>query len=144
MVERALLDTDILSEVLKGKDRSVLRSAEEYAFRFGKFTYTAVSVLEILYGLHYRDARRQLELAKRSFLENELIVPTLEDYHVAGRIRGEARKQGSQLTSDDCLIGAAAARLGLPVVTGNIEHFRSIQRAGLAIRLLNWRESPDV
>ena len=118
----------------------VTRRAGAYAEEHGQFTYTAVSVLEILYGLHHKGAKRQIKNAESSFDENELIVPTLDDYKSAGRLRGLARKQGQQLTSDDCLIAAVAGRLGLPVATGNTKHFEALNRAGLTLRLENWRD----
>jgi tRNA(fMet)-specific endonuclease VapC len=139
-MRRVLLDTDTLSEILKGKNANVVRRATEYANEHGRFTYSAVSVLEILYGLHHKDAKQQLARAEASFNENEVVVPNLEDYKIAGRIRGIARLQGRLLTSDDCLVGAVADRLGLPVVTGNTMHFEAMRSEGLGIALQNWRE----
>lgn len=140
MIHRGVLDTDTLSEILKGRNLLVLARATEYASLHGRFTFTAVSVLEVLYGLHHKDARRQLLRAEEEFADNEVIIPTLEDYKTAGRIRGLARTRGRQLTSDDCLIGAAAARLGLPVITGNTGHFVTMQAVGLEIRLEDWKQ----
>jgi tRNA(fMet)-specific endonuclease VapC len=136
---KRLLDTDTLSEILKGKNAAVVRRAIEYAQEHGEFTYTAVSVHEILYGLHYKDAKRQLEQARASFAESEVIVPTAEDYEDAGRIRGVARGKGHQLAMDDCLIGAVAARLGITLVTGNTAHFAAMRQAGLTIAFENWK-----
>jgi len=142
-MRRVLLDTDTLSEILKGRNAIIVRRAAAYAEEYGRFTYTAVSVLEILYGLHHKDAARQLLNAEISFLENELVVPVLEDFKTAGLIRGVARRQGRQLTSDDCLIGAIALRLGLPIATGNTEHFEAMKNAGLGIEMEDWRRPPS-
>ena len=139
-MRRVLLDTDTLSEILKGRNPIVTRQAQAYAAEHGTFTYSAVSVLEILFGLHHKGAKRQIKVAEASFDENEVVIPTLDDYKVAGRIRGNARRQGKQLTSDDCLIGAVAHRLALPVATGNTRHFEAMNRAGLKLQLENWRE----
>jgi len=139
-MRRVLLDTDILSEILKGRDLLVVRRAVAYAEEHGRFTYTAVSIHEILFGLHYRDATSQLRHAEVCFNENEVILPVLEDYTTAGRVRGQARRQGRQLTLDDCLIGSVAQRLGLPVATGNAGHFEAMRLAGLSIELENWRQ----
>jgi tRNA(fMet)-specific endonuclease VapC len=49
---RALLDTDILSEVLKNRDAIVTREAANYLARHGELTVSVVSVMEIAYGLH--------------------------------------------------------------------------------------------
>lgn len=139
-MDRVLLDTDVLSEILKGRDQEIVRRGFNYALAHGRFTYTSVSVLEILYGLNFKDAHRQLAQAEASFAENEVILPELEDYKLAGKIRGLARRSGLQLTSDDCLIGAVAFRMGLPVATGNIAHFEGMRQSGLDIQLQNWRK----
>ena len=115
--------------------------ARAYSLSHERFTCTAVSVMEILSGLHHRDARRQLERTKASLSRNQIVLPTLEDYQTAGRIRGLARWQGIQLGSEDCLIGAVAHRLGLPVATGDTARFEAIRRAGLDIAPQNWREA---
>jgi tRNA(fMet)-specific endonuclease VapC len=138
-MRRAILDTNILSDILKGRDPQVVRQAITYAGEHGRFTYSAVTVLEILYGLHYKDARRQLALAEASFNDNEVVVPILGDYRRAGEIRGKARSQGNQLTSDDCLIGAIAERLGVVIATANSKHFDEMKQVGLVVELENWR-----
>jgi tRNA(fMet)-specific endonuclease VapC len=138
-MRRTLLDTDILSEVLKGRDQVVARQAARYLREFGHFTFTSVSVHEIVYGLTSKGAGRQLALANRYFGDSEVVVPILEDYRLSGEIRGNARKLGHQLALDDCLIGSIAYRLGRPVVTGNTGHFTAMQLAGLAIELESWR-----
>jgi predicted nucleic acid-binding protein len=40
----------------------------------------------------------------------------------------------------DCLIAAIAVRLGHPLVTGNTDDFRAIQKTGVNLALENWRE----
>ena len=139
-MQRALLDTDILSEILKRKAPTVIRNATKYASIHKRYTFTAVSVHEIYYGLESKGAIQQLQKARVALAAHEIIVPILSDYEVAGLIRGKARKQGCQLAIDDCLIAAVAGRLGLSIVTGNTSHFRDIQDAGLPITIDNWRE----
>ena len=46
---KTLLDTDILSEYLKGHDRNVIRHAADYASQHGLFTFTSVTVHEIVF-----------------------------------------------------------------------------------------------
>ncbi|MBV8842048.1 MAG: hypothetical protein JO307_04480 [Bryobacterales bacterium] len=48
-MSKVLLDTDILSEYLKGHDRTVVRRAGEYAQQYGIFTFTSVTVHEIVF-----------------------------------------------------------------------------------------------
>lgn len=81
----------------------MLKHAAAYAAVVGHFTFTAVTVHEILYGLHHKDARRQLLVAEQAFVDNEVVLPALDDYRTAGLIRGVARRQGIQLAIDDWL-----------------------------------------
>ena len=50
-MDKALLDTDILSEYLKGHDRTVANHAARYAQQHGMFTFTSVTVYEIVFGM---------------------------------------------------------------------------------------------
>jgi tRNA(fMet)-specific endonuclease VapC len=136
---KALLDTDILSEYLKGHDRAVIRRAADYARQHGAFTFTSVTVHEIVYGLELKGATAQLQRALLWLGQNEQITPTSADYLQAATIKAAARKQGSIVELPDCLIAAVAVRLGLPLVTGNTEDFLAIQKTGVALDIENWR-----
>ncbi len=139
-MQKILLDTDVLSEILKGKNDPVLRHAQRYAESVGVFTFTAVSVLEIAYGLNSKAATQQLQAAELAFEANEVIVPILEDYELAGMVRGLGRRQGNQLATEDCLIGVVAHRLQLPLATGNVAHFDAMKSAGLDFDLIDWHQ----
>jgi predicted nucleic acid-binding protein len=136
---KTLLDTDILSEYLKGYDRNVIRRAADYARQPGVFTFTSVTVHEIVYGLELKDAAAQLQKALLWLNQNEQITPTSADYLQAAIIKAAVRKQGSIVQLPDCLIAAVAVRLGLPLATGNTEDFQAIQRTGVALHIENWR-----
>ena len=53
-MSKVLLDTDILSEYLKGHDNVVARHAAEYTRQHGAFTFTSVTVHEIVFGLAFK------------------------------------------------------------------------------------------
>jgi tRNA(fMet)-specific endonuclease VapC len=50
-VNRALLDTDILSELFKGVNPTIARNASVYRQAFGRYTLSAITVMEIISGL---------------------------------------------------------------------------------------------
>ncbi len=136
---KVLLDTDILSEYLKGYDQVVTSHAANYARQHGAFTFTSVTVHEIVFGLEFKGASAQLEKALAWLNQNEQITPAAADYYEAAIIKAAARKRGSILELPDCLIAAVAIRLGLALVTGNTEDFQAIQRTGAKLILENWR-----
>jgi predicted nucleic acid-binding protein len=138
---KSLLDTDILSEYLKGHDQAVAKRAANYAQRHGVFTFTSVTVYEIVYGLELKSAASQLKKALAWLSRNEQITPIDADYLAAARIKATARKQGAVLELPDCLIAAIAVRLRMPLVTGNTEDFRAIQNTGISLTIENWRHA---
>ncbi len=137
---KALLDTDILSEYLKGHDPTVASHAKRYAQEHGIFTFTSVTLYEIVYGLELKGAPKQLEKALTWLNQNEQITPVHTDYFTAATTKATAREQGVVLELPDCLIAAVAARLELALVTGNLEDFQSIQKVGLKFVIQNWRK----
>ena len=106
---KTLLDTDILSEYLKGHDRNVIRRAAGYARQHGVFTFTSITVHEIVFGLELKEATAQLQKALLWLNQNEQITPTAADYLQAATIKATARKQGSIVELPDCLIGELSA-----------------------------------
>jgi len=108
MTVKALLDTDILSEYLKGYDANVVRHGDRYARDHGVFTFTSVTVFEIVSGLEHKDARKQLSKMLAWLDQNEEIAPLAADYRSAAKMKGKAAKQGSHVELSDCLIAAVA------------------------------------
>jgi predicted nucleic acid-binding protein len=140
MLAKSVLDTDILSEYLKGHTPIVADRAARYAQEHGVFTFTSITVYEILYGLELKGASRQLQKVLAWLNRKDTITPTADDYIMAARIRATASKQGSILELPDCLIAAMAVRLGFPLVTGNTDDFKAIQKTGVNLVIENWRE----
>lgn len=128
---KSILDTDILSEYLKGHHPNVVRRAQRYAQEHGVFTFTSVTVHEIVFGLELKSASSQLKRALEWLHRNEEITPVSEDYLAAATIKATARKRGSALELPDCLIAAVAVRLNRPLITGNTEDFRAIRATGV-------------
>jgi predicted nucleic acid-binding protein len=114
MIPKSILDTDILSEYLKGHDPLVVGSAARYAKEHGVFTITSMTVHEIVFGLELKGAQSQLRKVMAWFNQNDLITPVADDFISAATIRATARKQGSILELPDCLIAGS----GSPGTTG--------------------------
>lgn len=144
MIAKSILDTDILSEYLKGHNSVVVGHAARYAQEHRVFSFTSVTVYEIVYGLELKGAANQLRKALDWLNRNDPITPVASDYVAAATIRAAARKQGSILELPDCLIAAVAVRLERPLVTGNTDDFHAIQETGVNLRIENWREAEGV
>jgi len=59
-IKESLLDTDILSEFLKG-NLKVAAKVDEHLEKFGYISLEMITYYEILNGLLYKDARRQID-----------------------------------------------------------------------------------
>jgi predicted nucleic acid-binding protein len=139
-MDRCILDTDILSEYLKGHNSVVIGHAAQYAHQHGVFSFTSVTVYEIVYGLEVKGASAQLQRVLPWLRQNDEITPNAGDYQAAASIRAKATRQGAPLELTDCLIAAVAVRLGRPLVTGNTDDFQAIQKTGVKLIIDNWRE----
>jgi predicted nucleic acid-binding protein len=139
MAVKVILDTDILSEYLKGYNTSVANRAAIYAKDHGVFTFTSITVYEIVYGLELKGAFAQLKKVMTWLKQNEEITPIDADYLRAATIKAKARKQGSVVELPDCLIASMAARMKRSLVTGNTEDFQAIQKTGVSLSIENWR-----
>lgn len=140
-MDRALLDTDILSEILKGVDRAVVARAVAYRAIWGRYTTSMITVLEIVKGLH--KVRREGEVQR--FLDGlavvELLTLDLQSAELAGRIYADLERIGQPIGRADPMIAAIALEHGLTLVTGNLTHYRRIVSLGYEIKLENWRQS---
>ena len=139
-MSRALLDTDILSEVLKNRDATVARAAADYLAKHGEFTVSVVSVMEIAYGLNRAGRTTQLEEFEATLGTTCNMLPFDADAALlAGRIQAELEKAGAPIDAPDVMIAATAIGARLPVVTGNTAHFAAVLRVGYPVATENWR-----
>jgi tRNA(fMet)-specific endonuclease VapC len=138
-MDRALLDTDILSEILKGIDRAVVTNAIAYRAAWGRYTTSMITVLEIVKGLHKvgRESAIQSFLAGLSTVE--LLTLDIVSAELAGRIYADLERTGQTIGRADPMIAAIALRHGLTLVTGNLAHYGRIQSLGYDLWLEDWR-----
>lgn len=138
-MDKALLDTDIFSEVLKGVNPTVTARATAYHATFGQYTTSPITVLEIVKGYHKikREDRIQKFLSILPLVE--LLSLDLNSAETAGRIFGYLKRAGQPIGRADPMIAAIALRHDLILVTGSIVHYRRIQALGYPLKLDNWK-----
>ena len=135
----ALLDTDVVSEILRGKNTDVAKHAAEYRREHGRYTLSVVTVVEVIQGFA-REQRDDRIVDFNSRITTEEILPLdRAAADVAGRIFGELDRIGQPIGRADPLIAAIALRHGLALVTGNVKHFERIVQLGFPLQLTNWR-----
>ena len=137
---RALLDTDIFSEVLKGIDQRVAARARAYHTQYGHYTISAVTVMEVVKGFHKVGSERRLRQFLVTLQAIEVLSLDAEAAAVAGRIYADLERSGQPIGRADPQIAATALQHGLTLATGNTDYYQRIRGLGYILRLDNWRD----
>ena len=135
-MDPALIDTDLLSEVLKQRNANVRKHAKQYLRSHGQFALSAVTRFEIIRGYKELGAAPQL-VRFETFCSHSLILQlTNPIFDRAADLWVVARQGGHPCADADLLIAATAIEQGRRLVTGNAGHFNWIP--GLVID--DWRQ----
>jgi tRNA(fMet)-specific endonuclease VapC len=140
-MDKALLDTDILSEVLKGRNPQVVAQAEAYLRHHAILTVSVISVIEIVSGLQRVARSEQLERFLQVLDAMEVLPVDMESAVLAGRIDGDLLRTGQPIGRADPIVAAQAITHGLVLVTGNTRHYERVMALGYPLRIVDWREA---
>jgi tRNA(fMet)-specific endonuclease VapC len=138
-VNKALLDTDILSEIFKGNNPAIARNATTYRRAVGYYTLSAITVMEIVSGLQRVQRPDRVQTFMTDISGEEVFLFDLASGKLAGEIAGDLERTGQPIGTADPMIAAIAIEHGLELVTGNTAHFQRIQQLGYPLTLANWR-----
>jgi predicted nucleic acid-binding protein len=128
-----LLDTDILSEFFRGNTK-VLENVNIYLKEYPSLNFSIITYYEILNGLLYKDAKKQLTKFNE-FVELNRVVPlTINATKKAAEIYSDLRKKGKVIGHTDSLIAGIALAEGLQISTNNYTHFQRVK----GLKLTNW------
>ncbi len=138
-MDRALLDTDIVSEILKGIDQNVRAKSSAYLASVGPYIISTVTVLEIVKGLHKLRREDRIGRFLASLPTFELLTLDARSSELAGRIYADLERSGQTIGRADPMIAGIALRHGLILVTGNVSHYQRIRGLGYELNVENWR-----
>lgn len=135
-MDPALLDTDILSEVIKLRNANVRGKALAYTAIHSEFAISAMSRYEVIRG--YRDQNATTQLFRFGiFCQRSLILPVTDAVFDQAAVLWVAARRGGHPNGDaDLIIAATALETGRVLVTGNTAHFAWIP----GLRLEDWRQ----
>ncbi len=139
-MNRAILDTDILSEILKQKDPQVVRHSEAYRATFGVLTLSTVNVMEVVKGLHRLQRPQQLVAFLTAISGEEILVLDFDSARLAGQIYADLEASGQPIGRADPMIAGIAIYHGLRLISGNTAHYQRITDLGYALQVENWRQ----
>jgi predicted nucleic acid-binding protein len=132
-MKSSMLDTDILSEFFRGNAK-VIERVDEYLKEHGFISISIITYYEVLNGLLYKDARKQLKRFEEFVELNKDIPLTLPMAKTAASIQADLRKKGTEIGHTDTLIAGIAITSELQLVTNNTDHFKRIKELEIA----NW------
>jgi tRNA(fMet)-specific endonuclease VapC len=131
----ALLDTNILSEVLKSHDVAVVKKGLAYLQEHGPLVYSAISRYEVIRGYLNVNAVSQLSRFA-TFCSQSLVLPVTDSVlDRAAELWTIARRHGYPRDDADLIIASTALEHERVLVTGNTAHFAWIQ----GLQLDDWR-----
>ncbi len=138
-MNKALLDTDMLSEVGKGVDPIVAQNATVYRRAFGFYTTSTISLMEVVRGFQRTASVNRLENFLVSLATQEVLPFNQDAAELAGRIAGDLERTGQRIGIADPMIAAVALTHSLELVTGNTRHFERIKQLGYPLTMISWR-----
>jgi len=135
---RVLFDTSIYITILRKGDAA----RDRRALATGALLWLSAVVLEELYAGASRRDLQTIERLERDFDgAGRVAIPTLADWSNAGKILASLAKRygyeriGRARLTNDALIAASAARLGIAVITANARDFDKLAE----FRPFQWR-----
>lgn len=133
-MDKTLLDTDILSEVLKAKDPNVVAKASAYHAQFGRYTIASITVMEVVKGLHKLQQPHRVQQFIGQVGGIEVFSLDAAAAELAGLIYGDLERTGQPIGRADPMIAAIALRHGLRLTTGNTGHYQRIAALGYPLQ----------
>ena len=138
-MNKALLDTDIYSEILRGVNATVAAHALAYRQTHGRLTLSVITVMEMIKGLQKVQRPQKIATLLAAIASEEVLDFGQPAAETAGHIWGDLERIGQPIGLADPMIAAIALTHGLELVTGNTSDFQRIQQLGYPLILSNWR-----
>ncbi|XOV95331.1 MAG: type II toxin-antitoxin system VapC family toxin [Bacteroidota bacterium] len=133
MLNRSLVDTDILSYFLKGNQK-VAKNFQLYLNEYPKITISEITYFEVLAGLTFKKAVKQIEGFESFVSTCEIIKLSTHSLRTSANIYAELREQGITIGTADLLISGISLANDLTLVTNNQKHYQPISK----LRTTNW------
>lgn len=130
----SLVDTDILSFYFKG-DQKVIEHFNNYLKEFDVINISIITYYEILGGLKFKKAQKQVKEFEDFVNNNTIIHISEESAKISGDIYADLRQKGITIGTSDILIAGIAIENELTLITNNEKHYESIE----GLRIENWK-----
>ncbi|MCF8372481.1 MAG: type II toxin-antitoxin system VapC family toxin [Bacteroidales bacterium] len=132
-----ILDTDIISYYLKGYE-TVTNNVQNYLSQTSKkrLTFSEITYFEILAGLEYKMAFKQIETFKQFASKSLILKLSYPSLQKSASFFGSLKRKGIIIGTPDLLIAGVANVNDLTLVTNNQKHFEPIE----GLKTVNWNK----
>ena len=132
-MKQAILDTDSVSYFFRGAPQ-VVEKMDRYLKEHGFINITVVTYYEVMNGLLYKDAKKQLTRFEEFIRLNNVLPLTLKAATISAEVFAKLRKTGKMVGHNDVLIAGIALEQDMALITNNTSHFGRIE----ALEIDNW------
>lgn len=124
------MDTDTLSYYFKG-DLNAVDKVNLYINQYGFVNLSLITYYEVMNGLLYKDAKKQLKSFQQFVDLNRILALDQNIATTAAQIYADLRKAGKMIGHNDVLIGATALEHNMTIITNNTNHFSRIPKLSI-------------
>lgn len=130
MKPRYLLDSDVFSLMVSGRDETINQRMETLGK--GEAVLSVITTGEFFYGVAHQPISALREKRATRLIDFYGVLPITEEVSVAyGQIRADLRAKGTPIGPNDLWLAAQAKAHGLVMVTRNGREFKRV--AGLKV-----------
>ncbi len=122
-MDETLLDSDILSEILKAKNQHVLDAANRYLTQHSRLAFSAITFYEVFRGFRATGAIRGLERFLKLVDNSDVLPISVAVLMRAADLWADALHGGHPRGDADLIIAATALESGRALASGNTAHF---------------------
>ena len=122
----ALIDTDTLSYFFRNNP-AVVEKLDKYLKEYGFINLSVITYYEVLNGLYFKDAKKQMKKFEDFVKLNQVLPLTEEVAKKAAEIYAKLRKKGKTIGHNDILIASTAMVNNMTLITNNEKHFKNIE-----------------
>ncbi|HEX6961614.1 MAG TPA: type II toxin-antitoxin system VapC family toxin [Lacipirellula sp.] len=130
MTRETLLDTDVLSLVMRRRPDAVFH-AKEYLKHHPRLSISAITAYEVMRGLKTQGAAAKLADFHVFCRASRILPCTFQIAEIAANIYADLKQRGELLDHADILIAATAIAHDCCLATNNAKHFSRIPRLSL-------------
>lgn len=125
MKPRYLLDSDVFSLMVSGRDESINQRMETLGK--GEAVLSVITTGEFFYGVAHQPISTIKEKRAQRLIDFYGVLPITEEVSVAyGQIRADLRAKGTPIGPNDLWLAAQAKAHGLVMVTRNGREFKRV------------------